>query len=172
MATRIKAPKQALIGIANWTEADQLVKELGEIQRKLTAAADQSTKDTEVIKQWLADQTKPLNERQKHITKSLEAFAEAHKGDFGDARSRKLDFGLVGWRKSTAIEIAATTLEYIKKLFTPAKQKTVINTKETVDKEALAKLTDDELATIMARRKPKDVFFVEPLITEAADKTA
>jgi len=37
-----------------------------------------------------------------------------------------------------------------------------------VSKEALAKITDDKkLASVGARRREKDVFFVEPDITEA-----
>jgi RNase H-fold protein (predicted Holliday junction resolvase) len=46
-----------------------------------------------------------------------------------------------------------------------------IRIKESVDKEALAKLTDERLSIVKARRKSKDAFFVEPTLTEAADKT-
>jgi hypothetical protein len=40
-----------------------------------------------------------------------------------------------------------------------------------VDKEALAKLTDEELASIKARRKTRDAFFVEPILIEAVNYT-
>jgi hypothetical protein len=38
-----------------------------------------------------------------------------------------------------------------------------------VDKEALAKLTEEQLTSVGARRKVKDVFFVEPSSQEAVD---
>ena len=54
-------------------------------------------------------------------------------------------------------------------MFSKAKAAACIRVKESVDKEALAKLTDEQLADIGARRKEKDVFFVEPALPEAVD---
>ena len=172
MATRIKAPKQALINIPDWPAADQLIKELGEIQRTITVANSNATTRINQIKAALESQVNQLQDRQKYIAKSLEEFALGHTKDFGDARSRKLDFGTLGWRLSTWIEVTATTLERIKEYFSTTEQKACVRVKETVDKEALAKLTDGRLAIVKARRKTKDAFFVEPLLTEAADKTS
>jgi len=169
---RIKSDKQALITIADWPGADQLVRELGEIQGAIKTAEHTATESVNAIKEALEDKVNQLQDRQKYIVKSLEEFALGHTKDFGDARSRKLDFGTMGWRWSRWIEVAATTLEAIKTHFTKDEQKACIRVKETVDKEALAKLTDGKLALVKARRKTKDVFFVEPLLTEAADKTS
>ena len=166
---RIKSDKQALINITGWHQADQLVRELGAIQVSITAAEHKAADDINKIKSELEGKVDQLQAHQKHIVKSLEAFALAHTWDFGDARSRKLNFGILGWRVSKAIQIAGTTLERIKQFFNTSKQKACIRVKESVDKEALAKLTDGELATIKARRKSKDVFFVEPILTKAVD---
>jgi phage host-nuclease inhibitor protein Gam len=171
MATRIKSDRIALITIIDWPAADSLIRELGEIQSRITEAEGKATADINKIKEALETKVNQLHDRQKYIVKSLEEFALGHTKDFGDARSRKLDYGTIGWRASTVIEIAATTLERIKEYLTSAEQKACIRIKETVDKEALAKLKDEKLAIVKARRKTKDVFFVEPLLTEAADKT-
>jgi phage host-nuclease inhibitor protein Gam len=167
--TRVKANEQPLVTVKDWTHADQLIKEIGEIQSDIVAAEKQATADINIVKSDLEGRVKQLQGRSHLLTKSLEEFALAHTKEFGEARSRKLDFGTLGWRKSTIIQIAATTLEFIKVVFSPAKQKTVLHIKETVDKEALAKLTDEELARVKARRKVKDAFFVEPLLAKAAE---
>ncbi|MGD0077063.1 MAG: host-nuclease inhibitor Gam family protein [Sedimentisphaerales bacterium] len=167
--TRIKSNEQPLVNVKDWQHADQLIKEIGEIEQTIKAAEQQATADINVVKSDLEGRVEQLQGRSHLLVKSLEEFALAHTKDFGEARSRKLDFGILGWRLSTAIETAGTTLERIKQFFTPAKQKACIRVKESVDKEALAKFTDDELATVKARRKTKDAFFVEPLSTKAAD---
>jgi phage host-nuclease inhibitor protein Gam len=168
---RIKSDKQALINIIDWPAADQLVRELGDIQINITAAEHKAANDINETKLELEGKVNQLQGRQSYIVKSLEMFALAHTKDFGEARSRKLDFGTLGWRLSSSIKIAGTTLERIKQFFTPAKQKTCLRIKESVDKEALAKLTDEELARVAARRKTKDAFFVEPNSQKAVDCT-
>jgi phage host-nuclease inhibitor protein Gam len=168
---RIKANKEPLINVIDWNQADQLVRELGEIQGNIEAIERTAGDAINGIKLALEDRVNEMQGRSHYIVKSLEEFALGRTKDFGEARSRKLDFGILGWRSSSAIKIAETTLERIKQFFTTAKQKACIRIKESVDKEALAKLTDDELATIKARRKTTDAFFVEPILANAADHT-
>jgi phage host-nuclease inhibitor protein Gam len=120
MATRIKSDRIALITIPDWPAADQLMRELGEIETTIKKAEGIATKKINDIKAALEDQVNQLQDRQKYIVKSLEEFALGHTKDFGDARSRKLDFGILGWRMSAWIEVAATTLERIKEYLTSA----------------------------------------------------
>jgi phage host-nuclease inhibitor protein Gam len=136
---------------------------------QIKQAEETAKDDINEIKAELAEKVKPLQEEIKLKVRSLEAFAALHKNDFGKKRSRKLNFGILGWRKSTSISIKKNTLELIKQVFTNAKQKMCIRVKESVDKEALAKLTEEQLASVGARRKEKDVFFVEPSSQEAVD---
>ena len=168
---RLKSKDQAVINISGWPAADQLLCELGEIQMKITAAEHEAADDVKEIKLELEGKVNPLQDRRDYVVKSLEEFALGHTKDFGESRSRKLNFGILGWRLSSAIEIAGTTLERIKQFFSSSKQKECIRIKESVDKEALAKFTDDELATVKARRKTRDAFFVEPILTKAVDYT-
>ena len=112
------------------------------------------------VKADLKKQSAPVIEKiQKHV-RSLEAFCADHRDVFGKAQSRKLLFGVLGWRKSTAISIKKTTLEKIKAVLSSAKR--YLHIKETPNKEALAKLTDEQLASVDARRVTKEVFFAEP----------
>jgi len=155
--------------IPDWKHADDLVRHVGNLQVKINNAEDEAHA---VINRVKADLQKKVEKWRNDIDLdviSLEAFAMSRRGEFKD-RSRKLDYGRIGWHKSTSIKIKTkTTLKKIKELFTPAQKKACIITKETVGKEALAKLTDEDLARVDARRVVRDDFFVEPDFIEAAD---
>lgn len=166
---RVRLDKQNLIPIDNWEDTDKLIGEIGDLTQKINKAQESARDDINEIKSALADEIKPHQETIKRYICSLEAFSVVHKAEFGRKRSRKLNFGTLGWRKSTSIIIKKNTLELIKELLTRVRQKACIRVKETVDKDALAKLTDEQLADIKARREEKDVFFVEPDLPEAVD---
>lgn len=165
---RVKTDK-ALQPVADWDDADRMVREMGDLQTQVKQAEQSAKDDINETKADLAEKVKPLQEQIKGCVQTLEAFAVNRKADFKGNKSRKLNFGVVGWRKSTSISIKKTTLELIKKVFSKAKAAHFIHTKETVDKEALAKLTDKDLTSVGARRKVKDDFFVEPVLPEAVD---
>ncbi|KPL21780.1 MAG: hypothetical protein AMJ75_09345 [Phycisphaerae bacterium SM1_79] len=169
MAKRIKSEKPALIPIRDWQQADEIIKEISDYQiaiEKIEAIAKQKIDNTKKV---LAEAVKGHQDIIKKYQESLEAFATAHRNDFKSQKSRKLNFGVLGWRKSTAIKTAKNTLELIKLKLSKTCQRVCIRIKESVDKDALARLTDEQLAGIKARREEKDVFFVEPLSQKAAD---
>jgi len=170
MAKRIKSEKPALIPIKDWQQADELVREIADCQIAIEKMESIAKLKIDRTKKIMAEAVKGHQDIIKKYQASLEAFATAHRDDFKKQKSRKLNFGTLGWRKSTVIKTSKKTLELIKQVFTSAAlKKTYIRTKESVDKDALAKLTDEQLAVIKARRDEKDVFFVEPASQKAAD---
>jgi len=169
MAKRVKSDKPVLLPVPNWLHANEFVRRIGDLTMQITAAEHKAKDDIDEAKAELAETVKPLQEKIKLYAQSLEAFAATHSKEFGKKRSKKLNFGLLGWRKSTSISIKKNIVEIIKRVFAKSQQKFYIRVKETVDKEALAKLTDEQLASVGARRKEKDVFFVEPDLPEAVD---
>ena len=168
---RVKSAEPKIIPIADWEGADKQVCKVGELQENIKEAEHAAADDINEVKLVLANKTKSFHGEIKQITTSLEAFAVNHQAQFGKKRSRKLSFGSLGWRKSTSMSIKKTTLDLIKKVFSRAKAKTLIHVKETADKEALAKLTDEQLVSVGARRKNKDVFYVEPDLPESVNYT-
>jgi len=169
MAKRVKSDKANLIEVKGWRHADQLVRDIGDCQGAIQKAEEDARKKIESIKAELAIKTKPVQDMTTRRIHRLEAFAIAHKADFENQKSKKLNFGVLGWRKSTLIRVKKNTLELIKQVFSKVKAALYIHVKETVNKEALAKLTDEQLAGVGARRDSKDVFFVEPDLTQTAD---
>lgn len=166
---RVKSVKLPLLPVPDFKHADLSIRRIGQLQGKI-AQFEEDTKETiNKAKKDLADKVKPLQEKITQHYESLEAFATTHRAEFKKQKSRKLNFGVLGWRKSTKIKTTKNTLGLIKEFLTKTMQKSCIRVKESVDKDALAKLTDEQLASVKARRDEKDVFFVEPASTKAAD---
>jgi len=169
MAKRIKSDKK-ISQVENWVHADLLIREIGDLEIQIEGAQEMATADINDIKAQLVKTTKPLQGRIKTITRDLEAFAVNNRQDFGVAKSRKLSFGILGWRFSSSVSISNDiTLGLIKKVFSRSVRKSCIIVKESVDKNSLAKLTEEQLASVSAQRKSKDTFFVEPVKSEAVD---
>jgi len=169
MAKRVKSDKANLVEVASWRHADELVRQIALHQRTIQQFEAATARKVEQAKADMAARTKVCQDAIADCLRSLEAFATIHKADFEKQKSKKLNFGVLGWRKGTSIRVKKTTIELIKQVFSRAKAALYIHVKETVNKEALAKLTDEQLADVGARRDSKDVFFVEPDLTQAAD---
>jgi phage host-nuclease inhibitor protein Gam len=167
MAKRIKSKKQ-IIPIKDWEEADKYIKNIGDCQLEINRLEAEANDSINQAKEKLAKAVEAPLKEIKIFSDSLEAFAANHVHDFGKAQSKKLNFGLLGWRKSTSISIKKSTLKLIKKVF-GKKAEQYIRTKEEPNKEAMAALTDQQLASVDARRKPKEVFFVEPDTPKSVD---
>lgn len=167
---RLKSGKKALIQIESWEDADAYVRKIGDMQLEIQRAEADAKSTIDEAKATLAAIAKPLQKDIKVCVDSIEAFAAGHKKDFvGSRRSKDLNHGKIGWRKSFAIAITKNTLGLIKDMFTNRRAAGYIRIKETVDKNALANLTDEELASVDARRERTEAFFVEPFMPEAVD---
>ncbi len=167
MAKRIKSDKQ-IEPIKDWQQADEFIRQVGGYQILIRNAEKTATEEIDSAKAKLVKAVKPLQDKIIILTDSLEAFAANHTDDFGKAQSRKLNFGTIGWRKSTAVIIKKTTLELLHKIF-KGNAPAFLRFKEDVDKEALQSLTDEQLASVDARRVNKEPFFVEPDLPEAVN---
>lgn len=157
-----------LYPIANWNEADEHLKRIGDLRLQI-ASEERIAKDAiDEAKLILQETTEPLTAEIKRHVESLEAFAANHIDDFGKTRSRKLAFGVVGWRASRSMKVCKDIVDRIKGVF-GKKADAYLRIKEDADKEALAKLTDEQLVAVGCRWENKDVFYAEPDSPEAVD---
>lgn len=169
MAKRVKSDRQ-LVKFDSWAGVDYIVQRIGALQGDIEKAELNAQKKIDAIKAGLAESVKTAQESITVYTESIEAWSVAYRVDFSGQQSRKLNHGTIGWRKSTVIDIQknAKTLELIKSIYGKDGLE-FIHVSETPNKEAMARLTDEGLAHLSARRKHKEVFFVEPEKVEAAD---
>lgn len=165
--TRVKS--DLLPPIADWAHADEALRRIGDLQAEIELLEAVARSDIEKTKAHLQSLITPLREDIDLWTRALQRFADAHQADFVRARSKKLAHGVIGWRASKAIKTARDTLDRIKQSFGPSLQKLCIRTTESVNKQHLATLTDEQLTMISARREDRDVFYAEPFSAEAAE---
>lgn len=163
MAKRIKR-KDDTYTILNFHQADTHLKELATLQRELEALEANADRMINHVKDDLKKQSRPLSEKiQKHV-RSLEAFCAEHRDAFGKSQSKRMLFGVLGWRRSTRISVKKSTLQKIKAMLSPAKR--YIHVKETPNKDVLDKLTDEQLKQVDARRVRREAFYAEPDMTK------
>ena len=169
--TKRVASEALLFPIANKQEADDHLKRIGDLERQVQEYESEAAEQINMIKTDLESNTTPLQEQIERHRLSLEAFATNNRSKvFGKRKSIKLQFGKFGWRKGrTSIEIDDdNTLSLIKKKLKALVGQLIV-TKESVDKKALGKLTDEQLAKVGAERKTTERFFAEPDMAESVD---
>lgn len=152
--------KPAVLGkINNLTEADDVLMQIGSLTLELEAIDAEADTEITKIKDWAAAAGKPLRQKIDELSQMLGAFSEYNRADlFKDRKSIDLTFGIFGYRKSTSIHVKKSTLELLKE----KGLEEFIRIKEEPNKEALAAMSDETLATVDAKRVEKDDFFCEP----------
>ena len=162
---RVKSKKPLLIPISNFETVDENVRRIRQLTDEIETLKSAAQDQIDQVKAELTEKTKQIDAAIDLRTKSIEAFCETNRDTFGCYKSKKLTFGAVGWRQSTSIKVnRKNTLFMIKESLTKKLRDQCIKTTETVSKDGLAKLTDEQLASVNARREHKDVFYVEPFI--------
>lgn len=102
MATKREKPKTAIAPIRDLTDANNALAEIAEIDRAIEAANHQLNEDIDNLKKSTQDEIAPLAERKECLGLGLANFAELSKAEFfKDRKSKELDFGTIGYRKST-----------------------------------------------------------------------
>jgi phage host-nuclease inhibitor protein Gam len=118
----------------------------------------------------MQEEVKPLKDRIRDIRAALRKFCEKNKAIFGNAKSRKLAFGAMGWRENTKTEPGEDSIDLIRKVYKEVGEKFIrSDLKESVIVAALTDLTDAELEAIHVTRETKDKFFAEPAVAVAVD---
>ncbi len=168
-SNRVKSDSTYKFIVANWVAAQENVRRIGDLQCRIRIAEAEAKVKIDKITAALQRATSSDHDEISRRAEGIEAFAEPYLKHSKTTRSRKTPYGVFGWRMSTSISVSTKyTLELIKQVF-KRRAKQYIHVKETPDKDALAKLKDEKLATVKARRIVKDDFFVEPTLPEAVD---
>ncbi len=152
------ARKRVESNIKSWEGVDQALLEIGRREREVEILEHGYQQQIESLKARLVDAVKPLQEHKAALELQLQAFCEAHKGEF-KGKTRVLNFGTVSFRQSTKIVIRGVQvcIEALRKLGL----KDYVRVKESPDKEKMKDLDDAILLQVGAKRQPEDVFGYE-----------
>ena len=151
--------------IRDTMDLDDALKEMALNQFHFDEERGAVNKKIQKVNDELFEKTKPYSERIKEIIAMIEAFCNEHKEDlFTESKSIKLNFGEVGFRSSSKLEVdvdGKDTLTLAGKL-KKAKRDLLVKVKTTLDKNALKKLGPDEMEALGVRMKDEDNFFCKP----------
>ncbi|MFA7174862.1 MAG: host-nuclease inhibitor Gam family protein [Kiritimatiellia bacterium] len=161
-----------LYPIKNLAEANTALAEIAEMKRTVKATESSMNDEIDRLKAEAEASVAPLLSKMGNLENGLLAFAEFNKDElFVDKRSKELDFGSLGYRRSKEIKPAAKkTLAMVLGKIKSLGFAEAIRTKESVNKDELAQWTDEKLALVDARRVEKDTFWYEVAEQEINDQ--
>lgn len=134
------------------------------IQEEIDALKLKASADTEAARQEIAE-----------IGSALARFAEGNKSElFAKRKSVALAFGTLGFQQSSALKtVKKTTWEQVLGYLDGNGMDDCIRVKKEVDKDALRRLSAEQLALVGCRLESKDEFFYELADADSsADLTA
>lgn len=148
--------------IENWNDIDLALFEIA--RRSLEAAALEADLGLEIqqVRGRYEGRIEALRAEREEIEGRVAAFCLARREEFSGKRSRRLRFGRIGFRASERIdvprELEETVLETLKSLgFSDC-----VERRERLDRNAMKRLGEADLARCGARRVKEDHVRIEP----------
>lgn len=163
-----------LYPIKDLAAANAAMSEIAEIKRSIARVEGSMNDNIDRIKAEAEVEAAPLQARMASIEGGLLAFAEHNKTDlFKNKRSRDLDFGSLGYRRSKELKPKPkTTWKMVLGKIKELGFKAALRVKESVNREELHTWTDERLEVIGCRRVEKDTFWYEIDEKKIAEKSA
>jgi phage host-nuclease inhibitor protein Gam len=146
--------------LKTWQDADDTLRQIAEA--KIALDDIEGSMNTQIIgiKKIAEQEAQPYTNLIKRLENDLKVFAADHRDDFGNAKTKALTFGEVGYRSSTKIVLpkAKEKLEEIIRKLKARKMNDCIVTTETVNKENLKKYGADVVVAVGAKMPQEDTF--------------
>ncbi len=166
---RTRVTKPLMIG--SWKEADEVLEKLAELERVIVSSDLQLNRAIDELKSRNVAYLQGTIEMKATLEKELCLFCDLHREDFGSAKSRQLNHGTVGYRRSTSISLTRSVSEVVSALRSKGLERFVLHKEDTVDKKQMHVLSDEQLMEVGAQRKSKDVFFVDTNLDSVKEAT-
>lgn len=157
MAKRVKTSVDEL---KSWDEVDRALREIGECEIAIETLEADMNREINDAKAKAEKVAKPLKTAITVLEAQIKLFVEDNKNGL-EGKSRDLNFGTVGFRRSTSISYStAKTAEVLEALKERGMTDCII-VKESVNKDALKLHTDKEIEQVGAKRKIVDNFYYD-----------
>lgn len=158
------AKKKDISRFEAWDEVAIALKEIRDIEISVKQAETLMNQAISDIKQAYEDKVSDQLERKADLENQIELYTKAHINEFTDKKSKDFTFGKAGFRKTT--EITARNVVAIIEACKQRKMTDCIITKESLDKDMLAKYDDGALQTVGAKRKESEKYYMEVKLEE------
>jgi len=151
--------------IADWTEADAVLRRIGQIGQRIAAMELRMNQEIDAAKHRCKAEAEPMLEERRRLEKELRQFCEKRRVEFDGRQSRRLTFGTVMFRRSARLVIhnIANTMEAIRQLFSVDEGRLYVTetVNRTLNREALETLPEERLAALGVTRKEQESFGYE-----------
>lgn len=150
--------------LESWQEADDALRQIGENRRDLSAIENVMNERIADAKADAEARARPLKDQIAMLEVALRTFAQEHRGDMGKAKSRTLTFGKVAFRLSTRVKLPSAkekVAAIIEALKGRGMLECIVYPAPKIDKEALKKYSEEEIAGVGATLEAEDVFGYE-----------
>lgn len=146
----------AVYPVKSLAEANEALKEIAGLSRGVSAIEARMNEDIDSIKAQAAEETAALEN-------GLMVFSETRKDAlFGEKRTLELDYGSLGYRRSTALTTAkGVTWKQVLGRLEELQFAEAIRVKREPDKDVLAKWTPERLELVGVAVVGKDTFWYE-----------
>ena len=150
------------IKVTSLDEADLTLSKIAELSRDIVRLETKRDKKIADAKLEVKEDLLILRERIAAHEQAVEEFSENNKEDFKKHRSRKLSFGVIGFRKSTKL-VCLSKWNWRKVLVALLKRKSRagLRIEFIVNKRILNTWSDEKLKAIGVKKKAEDKFFME-----------
>lgn len=155
---------ETLVELKSWGDVDAALRRIAECGRDVELINVDMQAAIDRAKEAAAAQVKPLAAEIKELEAQITLYTEAHREDMGKSKSKVLNYGTVGYRKSTKIVLpraGAKLLELIRQLKARGMADCVVQPPESISKEALAKYPANDIVAVGASLDVQDTFWYE-----------
>ena len=157
---RIEPPEM----LGGWDEVDGALRRIGDLQRGIERAEMDMQAVIDAAKADAATNTKPAREEIARLEGQLSLYADLHREELGKKKSRELNHGSIGYRKSTKALLPraeSKLLDIIRLLREKGMTDCIISPPPKIDKEALKKYPPNDVISVGANLEIKDTFWYE-----------
>ncbi|MEW6378624.1 MAG: host-nuclease inhibitor Gam family protein [bacterium] len=154
----VKEKKVFAEPITTLAEADEALHRLADMMRNLKGIEADAEKAIDLIVEEKLKLANPIREQIGAIEEELASFMAKNKASlFTEKRSQELNYGTIGFRKSTKIRACKDTLKWCKEFgYIEA-----IKVEEKLRKEVMEDWADEKLRQVGAKREVRDLPYYE-----------
>ena len=146
--------------LPDWAAVDGALRDIRECEHALTELGVDRDRRIDSVKEEYSKMALPLQNRIKKLEGDVKAYADAHRAEL-TGKSRKLNFGTVGYRLSSRLILPATKAAEAIVTLKAMGRKEFIKTTETLDRAALLRQPVELLNQIGAYIQQRDEFYYD-----------
>lgn len=156
---RIRMPDLPML--ESWSEVDAALMEIAQAEIALTRINCDKDEQINILTEAAARVATPINGRITELREQIKQFAELNRLDFGKAKSKRLNFGELGWRLSSTIDIKPSAVPKVIENLRRMGMDDCVKVRESVNKDTLKTYSEERILQSGASIKTTDTFWLE-----------